>query len=58
VNDLDIDSAFELAQIQRQLSQWHVYWPQAWSHAESRQEMLILCQSWVDRLHEMAGVFA
>jgi hypothetical protein len=29
--DLDIDSAFELAQIQRQLSRWHIHWAETWT---------------------------
>jgi hypothetical protein len=38
--DLDIDSAFELAQIQLQLSQWPVYWPAVWASPASRGERL------------------
>ena len=28
--DLDVELAFELAQIQRQLSRWHIHWDQTW----------------------------
>jgi hypothetical protein len=56
--DLDIDSAFELAQMQRQLSRWHIHWAETWSSDFSRSEILRMTQGWVDQLREMSGVFA
>lgn len=29
--DLEVDSAFELAQMQRQLSRWHLHWAEIWT---------------------------
>ena len=54
--DLDVDRAFELAQIQRQLSRWHIHWQQTWTNDVSRQEISTLAQTWVARIQEMAGV--
>jgi hypothetical protein len=54
---LDIDSAFELAQIQRQLSRWDVHWLETWTNDTSRIEIFNLSQSWANRIREMAGVF-
>jgi hypothetical protein len=56
--DLDVDSAFELAQIQRQLSRWDVHWLETWTNDASRVEISTLSQSWASRIREMAGVFA
>jgi hypothetical protein len=55
--DLDVDSAFELAQIQRQLSRWDVYWLETWTSDASRVEISTLSQAWANRIREMAGVF-
>jgi hypothetical protein len=55
--DLDIDSAFELAQIQRQLSRWDVHWLETWTSDSSRIEISTLPQTWAKRIREMAGVF-
>ncbi len=55
--DLDIDSAFELAQIQRQLSRWDVYWLETWTSDTSQIEISNLSQSWTNRIREIAGVF-
>ena len=55
--DLDVDSAFELAQIQRQLSRWHVYWLETWTSEASRIEVSTLSQAWANRIREMAGIF-
>ena len=55
--DLDIDSAFELAQIQRQLSRWDVHWLETWTSDASRVEISTVSQSWANRIQEMAGVF-
>jgi hypothetical protein len=35
--DLDLDSAFELAQMHRQLSRWHIHWDKTWNSTTSRQ---------------------
>lgn len=53
--DLDVDSAFELAQMQRQLSRWHLHW------AEIRQddrfkEIAPLMVVWVEQVRGFAGV--
>jgi predicted nucleic acid-binding protein len=56
--DLDVDSAFELAQIQRQLSRWHLHSAETWASTSSRNEISTLTQKWADRLREMSGVFA
>ena len=55
--DLDIDSAFELAQIQRQLSRWDVYWLQTWTSNTGRAEISTFSKAWAKRIREMAGVF-
>ena len=55
--DLDVDSAFELAQIQRQLSRWDVHWLETWTSDVSRVKICSLSQIWADRIREMAGVF-
>lgn len=55
--DLDVDSAFELAQVQRQLSRWHVYWLETWTSDASRIEISTLSQAWASRIREMAGIF-
>ena len=55
--DLDIDSAFELAQIQRQLSRWDVHWLETWASDASRVEISTLSQTWANRIREIAGVF-
>jgi hypothetical protein len=55
--DLDIDRAFELAQIQRQLSQWHIHWLEIWTNDASRLEISTLSQIWAKRIREIAGIF-
>jgi 3-hydroxyacyl-CoA dehydrogenase len=55
--DLDIESAFELAQIQRQLSRWDVHWLETWESDTSRIEISTLSQVWANRIREIAGVF-
>jgi hypothetical protein len=55
--DLDVDSAFELAQIQRQLSRWDVHWLETWESDTSQIEISTLSQVWAKRIREMAGVF-
>jgi hypothetical protein len=54
--DLDVDSAFELAQIQRQLSRWHIHWSDSWAQDSGHLEISRLSQSWGFRIREMAGV--
>jgi hypothetical protein len=54
--DLDVNSAFELAQIQRQLSRWHIYWDDAWNGKANRQEISDLCLNWANRIQEMSVV--
>jgi ferredoxin-fold anticodon binding domain-containing protein len=55
--DLDIENAFELAQIQRQLSRWHVHWLETWESDANRLEISTLSLAWANRIREMAGVF-
>jgi hypothetical protein len=54
--DLDVDSAFELAQIQRQLSRWQLHWLKIWANDPSRLEIATLTQIWANRIREMAGI--
>jgi hypothetical protein len=54
--DLDVDSAFELAQIQRQLARWHRHWSEIWMDNSTRLEIATITQPWVERVREMAGV--
>jgi hypothetical protein len=54
--DLDVESAFELAQIQRQLSRWHLHWTEIWANDASRLEIATVTQSWAERVREMSGV--
>ncbi len=43
--DLDVDAAFELAQIQRQLSRWYVSWIEVWATDVSHLEISTLTQT-------------
>ncbi|MTJ15375.1 hypothetical protein FJR11_22990 [Anabaena sp. UHCC 0187] len=54
--DLDVDSAFELAQIQRQLSRWHIHWLETWESDSSRLQISTLSQTWANRIREIAVV--
>jgi hypothetical protein len=54
--DLEVETAFELAQMQRQLSRWHVHWAEVWATDSSRLEISTLTQAWTIRLQAMAGV--
>jgi hypothetical protein len=54
--DLDIDSAFELAQIQRQLSRWHLHWLEIWASDTHRIEISTLAPIWANRMLEMAEI--
>jgi hypothetical protein len=53
--DLDVDRAFELVQIQRQLSRWHIQWQQTWTNDTSRLEIATLARAWSARIQELAG---
>jgi hypothetical protein len=54
--DLDVDQAFELAQMQRQLSRWHLHWSEIWMQDSGRSEISTLAQTWAVRVREMAGI--
>ena len=54
--DLNIDQAFELAQIQRQLSRWHLHWAETWAIDLPRQDIARYSQTWAEQLREIAGV--
>jgi hypothetical protein len=54
--DLDVNSAFELAQMQRQLSRWHIHWDETWNSDVKRQELSNLCLIWANRIKEMSVV--
>lgn len=56
--DLDVDRAFELAQIQRHLSRWHLHWQDTWANDTSRLEISTLARNFTARIQEMAGFFA
>jgi hypothetical protein len=53
--DLDVDSAFELAQMQRQLSRWHLHWAEIWVDG-GFQEIGPLMAVWVEQVRGFAGV--
>jgi hypothetical protein len=53
--DLDVDSAFELAQMQRQLSRWHLHWGEIWVDG-TFQEIAPLMAIWVEQVRGFAGV--
>ena len=54
--DLAVDNAFELAQMQRQLSRWHLRWIELWANDAARLKISTSSQTWVNRVREMAGV--
>jgi hypothetical protein len=54
--DFDVDAAFELAQMQRQLSRWHIHWVDVWADVSTKQTISTLTQDWAQRLQSMAGV--
>jgi hypothetical protein len=54
--DLDVDSADELAQIQRQLSRWHLNWQDTWNRESDRQKISNLSVVWANRIQEMAVI--
>ena len=54
--DLDFDNAFELAQIQRQLSSWHRRWEDTWQHEADRRSMANHTTTWAEQVRTIAGV--
>lgn len=54
--DLDFDNAFELAQIQRQLSSWHRRWEDTWRHEADRSSIATYTQAWAKQVRTIAGV--
>jgi hypothetical protein len=54
--DLDVDSAYKLAQTQRQLSRWHLSWQDTWQSEAARREISNLSVMWANRIQEMAVV--
>ncbi len=50
--DLDVDNAFELAQMQRQLSRWHLHWEEP----ETLGAIALLTERWVQLVRGLAGV--
>jgi uncharacterized Rossmann fold enzyme len=54
--DLDVDQAFELAQIQRQLSRWHLHWDETWATDSQRQDIARYSRTWAEQLRAIAGV--
>lgn len=55
--DLDFDNAFELAQIQRQLSHWHRRWGDIWQSDVDRQSIATAANHWAQQVRTIAGVF-
>jgi hypothetical protein len=53
--DLDVDSAFELAQMQRQLSRWHLHWAEIGAD-KTFQEISPIVGTWVGQVRGFAGV--
>lgn len=54
--DLEVEAAYELAQMQRQLSRWHVHWLEVWPDDGTRLEITTLMPIWASRVGELAGV--
>lgn len=54
--DLEVEAAYELAQMQRQLSRWHVHWLEVWADEAARLEISRVAETWASRVGEMAGV--
>jgi hypothetical protein len=50
--DLDVDNAFELAQMQRQLSRWHLHW----GEPGTLKAIAPLTESWAKQMRRLAGV--
>jgi hypothetical protein len=56
--DLEVDRAYELLQMQRQLVQWQRNWSVLWQSVEERSQVDRQLQVWVQQIKEMSGVFA
>ncbi len=54
--DLDFDNAFELAQIQRQLSHWHRRWEDTWQNESDRASIAIHTKAWAEQVRTIAGI--
>jgi hypothetical protein len=54
--DLDVDNAYELAQMQRQLSRWHFDWAEVWGDDGTRSEIVTIAKGWVEQVRQMAGI--
>jgi hypothetical protein len=56
--DLDVDRAYELVQMQRQLVQWQRNWESIWTVAEERSAIGQYLQTWRVQVQEMTLVLA
>jgi hypothetical protein len=56
--DLDVDRAYELVQMQRQLVQWQRNWESIWTVAEERSAIGQDLQTWRVQVQEMTLVLA
>ncbi len=56
--DLEVDRAYELLQMQRQLVQWQRNWSVLWQSVEERSQIDRQLQVWVQQIQEMTEVFA
>jgi hypothetical protein len=56
--DLEVDRAYELLQMQRQLVQWQRNWTTLWQSMEERSQVDRQLQVWAQQIEEMSGVFA
>jgi hypothetical protein len=54
--DLTVEPAYELAQMQRQLSRWHMHWLEVWAKDATRLEISTVAQAWAGRVGELARV--
>ncbi len=54
--DLEVEAAYELAQMQRQLARWHVHWLEVWADAGARLEISTVTLVWASRVGELAGI--
>ena len=48
--ETDIDSATELLELQRSLSQWKLNWTEPWASQSKREQIATMAQAWCDRL--------
>jgi hypothetical protein len=56
--DLEVDRAYELLQMQRQLVQWRHNWSVLWQSVDERSQVDRQLQIWVQQIKEMSGIFA